>query len=122
MKSYAINPNEIAIKDSPTTRELIDALKMYFSQGGALSILLHTPPVVSACLYAGENGVDIIFDRFNEYGDRRIYGSFRLEYSNFGVDEPGSYYRLTEHEEEEELEEILWNEFPELKDWNLRNE
>lgn len=121
MKSYYNSPNEISIKESPTTRELIETLKMYFRPGGAFSILLHTPPVVCAHVYAVKREISIQFMRFDEFGDRRIFGSFDLEYSNFGVDEPGSYYELT-GDEEEELEEIIWNEFPELKDWNLRNE
>ena len=100
-----------ALRNSPTTQELLKQLKAYFAPGGAFRILMETSPVVSATLNTGDKEVLIAFRNKND----EVYVSVKMEYYYFGKGQADSYAMLEEMDDQDNLEEIIWEELPYLR-------
>ena len=99
------------LRNSPTTQKLLKQLKAYFAPGGAFRILMETAPVVRATLNTGEKEVLIAFRNKND----EVYVSVEMEYCYFGEGQADSYDVLADLEDQNKLEEIIWEELPHLR-------
>ena len=100
-----------ALRNSPTTQKLLKQLKAYFAPGGAFRILMETDPVVRATLNTGDKEVLIAFRNKND----EVYVSVEMEYCYFGEGQADSYDVLADLEDQNKLEEIIWEELPHLR-------
>ena len=107
-------PAKSALADSPTTVALAAQLRDYFKDGGAFNLLMQTMPIVKCCFNTGSYVASVSFLKTAADGSLTISGSFELRYSDFGTGLEGSFTEL-DMEQQQELEEIIWNAFPFLK-------
>ena len=107
-------PAKSALADSPTTVALAAQLRDYFQDGGAFNLLMQTMPIAKCCFNTGSYVASVSFLKTAADGSLTISGSFELRYSDFGTGLEGSFTEL-DMEQQQELEEIIWNAFPFLK-------
>ena len=107
-------PAKSTLADSPTTVALAAQLRDYFQDGGAFNLLMQTMPIVKCCFNTGSYVASVSFLKTAADGSLTISGSFELRYSDFGTGLEGSFTEL-DMEQQQELEEIIWNEFPFLR-------
>ena len=107
-------PAKSALADSPTTKALAAQLAELFKDGGAFDLLMKTMPIVKCCFNTGSYVASVSFLKTAADGSLTISGSFELRYSDFGTGLEGSFTEL-DMEQQQELEEIIWNAFPFLK-------
>ena len=107
-------PAKSALADSPTTKALAAQLAELFKDGGAFDLLMKTMPIVKCCFNTGGNEASVAFLKTAADGSLTISGNFELRYSDFGTGLEGSYTEL-DMDQQQELEEIIWNEFPFLR-------
>ena len=103
-----------ALADSPTTVALTAQLRDYFKDGGAFNLLMQTMPIVKCCFNTGSYVASVAFLKTAADGSLTISGSFELRYTDFGTGLEGSFTEL-DMDQQQELEEIIWNAFPFLK-------
>ncbi len=99
------------LRNSPTTQELLKQLKAYFAPGGAFRILMETAPVVRATLNTSDEEVLLAFRDKND----EVFVSVQMEYYYFGKGQADSYAVLEEMDDQGNLEEIIWEELPYLR-------
>ena len=107
-------PAKSALADSPTTKALAAQLAELFKDGGAFNLLMQTMPIAKCCFNTGSYVASVAFLKTAADGSLTISGSFELRYSDFGTGLEGSFTEL-DMEHQQELEEIIWNAFPFLK-------
>ena len=107
-------PAKSTLADSPTTQGLIAQLADSFKEGGAFNLLMKTMQIEKAILNTGSEDVSIGFLKTAPDGSLNVSGNFELQYKNFGAGEECAFTEL-DLDQQEKLEEILWNEFPFLR-------
>ncbi len=107
-------PAKSSLADSPTTQGVIAQLADYFKDGGAFNLLMKTMQIERAVLNAGSEEVSVGFLKELPDGSLNVTGNFELQYKNFGAGAEGAFTEL-DMDQQDELEEILWSEFPFLR-------
>ncbi len=108
------HPAKSTLADSPTTQGIIAQLEDYFKEGGAFNLLMQIMQIEIAVLSAGSEGIGVGFLKRLPDGSLDVAGHFDLHYKNFGAGEDGAFTKL-DMDQQEKLQEILWNEFPFLR-------
>ena len=108
-------PAKSALTDSPTTAAIQAQLAQYFGENGAFRIMLMTTTGMTAKLYVNADNVSIGFLRKEADGSMTPNGTFEMKYAHFGDGSENCYVQLDENQQNE-LEEILWEAFPFLRD------
>ena len=93
---------------------MIAQLADSFKEGGAFNLLMKTMQIEKAILNTGSEVVSIGFLNTAPDGSLNMSGNFELQYKNFGAGEDGVFTEL-DMDQQEKLQEILWNEFPFLR-------
>jgi len=107
-------PAKSALADSPTTVALVTQLTEYFKEGSMFDQMLKTGMYDQITFNAGGSDAALGFLKKTEDGSLNVCGNMALDYAYFGTGQEGSFTEL-DMDQQDELEEIVWSEFPFLR-------
>ncbi len=107
-------PAKSTLADSPTTAALLAQLTEYFKEGSMFDQMLKSGMYERISLNTGASDAALGFWKKAEDGSQNLSGTMSLDYAYFGAGQEGSFTEL-DMDQQDELEEILWNAFPFLR-------